>query len=92
MAKIFIRPDGSIEGLYTDTVPLQELGKLNVTRATNVEFDEGRQEWIVSLPDDGKEVYSDPNREEALAWERKFCETCLFNGFRTSQQREGWVV
>lgn len=83
MAKLFIRPDGSIEGLYTDIVPMQELGKLNVTRATNVEFDCGRQEWVVTLPD-GKEVHSCAKREDALEWERIFCEACLYDGFRVS--------
>ena len=52
MAKIFVRPDGRIEGLYTDTVPLKDLGHLNVRRATHVEFCEKRQEWVVTLPDD----------------------------------------
>ncbi|MDD3040448.1 hypothetical protein [Bacteroides sp.] len=84
MAKLFIRPDGSIEGLYTDTIPLRDLGRLNIARATNVEFDVERQEWLVTLPD-GKEVFSDPSREEALNWEQKFCEACLYDGFRVSQ-------
>lgn len=83
MAKLFIRPDGTIEGLHTDIVPLQELGRLNVTRATNVEFDIDRQEWAVTLPD-GTEVFSHTSREKALDWERKFCEACLYDGLRVS--------
>lgn len=81
MAKLFIRPDGTIEGLHTDIVPLQELGRLNVTRATNVEFDCGRQEWIVTLPS-GQETYANVRREEALKWEREYCESQLMSGFR----------
>lgn len=83
MAKIFIRPDGVIEGLHTDMIPLQELGHLNVVRATNVEFDGVRQEWIVTLPD-GTEIFSHLSREKALDWERIYCEACLYDGFRVS--------
>jgi hypothetical protein len=81
MAKIFIRPDGSIEGLYTDTVPLKKLGEINVARATHVEFDGSAQEWVVSLPD-GTEVFRNESREVALGLERTFCEALLADGFR----------
>lgn len=84
MAKIFIRPDGTIEGLHTDLIPLQELGCLEIARATNVEFDGIRQKWIVTLPD-GKELFSHPSRTEALKWERTYCEACLYDGFRVPQ-------
>lgn len=86
MAKVFIRPDGIIEGLHTDAVPLQELGRLNVARATNVEFDSVRQEWVVSLPD-GTEVFFHPERKKALDWERIYCEACLYDGYRVPQQK-----
>lgn len=81
MAAIYIRPDGKIEGLYNDTIPLQQLGELSVMRATTIEFDHQRQEWIVALPD-GTEVYSHPSREECLKWEKIFCESLLAQGFR----------
>lgn len=81
MAKIFIRPDGQVEGLYTDTVPLKDLGALNVKRATHVEFDVERQEWVVTLPS-GKEVHRNPSREAALEWERSYCEYLLESGYR----------
>jgi hypothetical protein len=84
MAKVFIRPDGTIEGLHTDIVPLQTLGRLNVTRATNVEFDSERQQWVVSLPN-GTELYSHPNREVALKWEREYCENALLSGYRVKE-------
>ena len=84
MAKIFIRPDGVIEGLYSDAVPLNNLGRLNVKRATHVEFDEVCQEWIVMLPD-GKKIYSNPSREEALDWERNYCDRLLIAGYRVNK-------
>lgn len=81
MAKLFLRTDGSIEGLYTDQINLQELGRLNVIRATNVEFEANRQEWLVTLPN-GKEILSNQNRQVALNKEQEYCETQLKNGFR----------
>jgi hypothetical protein len=87
MATIFIRPDGRIEGLYSDAIPLQQLGKLSVTRATTIEFDPLRQEWVVALPD-GKEVYSHPSREQCLKWEKTFCEALLSEGFRPGSPYE----
>ncbi len=81
MAKFFIRPEGAVEGLYSDEIPLKNLGYLDIKRATNVEFCSDRQEWIVTLPD-GTEVYSNANREKALAWERKYCDSLLEAGYR----------
>lgn len=81
MAKLFIRPDGNVEGLYTDIVPLGTLGNLNVRRATFVEFSILRQEWLVTLPE-GDEIFASPNRQIALDWERKYCEGLLEEGFR----------
>jgi hypothetical protein len=85
MAKIVIRPDGTVEGLYTDMIPLQALGNLNVSRATNVEFDSNRQEWAVTLPN-GEEIAHRPSREAALVFERAYCENHLLNGFRVRQE------
>jgi hypothetical protein len=84
MAKLFFRPDGIIEGLYTDTVNLQQLGKLHVTRATHVEFNETMQKWVVSLPD-GEEVFMHTSREVALQWEKKYCESSLLSGYRVKE-------
>lgn len=81
MAKIFIRPDGTVEGLYTDQIPLTNLGFLNIARATHVEFCAARQEWVVTLPS-GQEIFSHSSREKALDWERKYCEDLLLEGYR----------
>ena len=36
--KVFrVDKDGNVVGIYTDSVPLRELGKLDVKRASNVE-------------------------------------------------------
>jgi len=81
MAKIFLRPDGTVEGLYTDVIPLRELGKVYVARATNVEFDDSAQKWVVTLPD-GTELYKHESREQALNWEHVYCDLLLTKGFR----------
>ncbi len=85
MAKIFIRLDGCVEGLYTDIINLQILGRLYVKRASNVEFNVPGQSWEVSLPS-GEVIYSDGSREAALDWERTYCENCLTGGFRVEAE------
>lgn len=81
MAKVFVRPDGTVEGLHTDAIPLYALGKLIIKRATTIEFCNIRQKWIVALPS-GRNVFSHVSRQKALTWERKYCENLLQNGFR----------
>jgi hypothetical protein len=40
-------PDGSAHYLWTDAVPLHELGRLEIHRATNIEFNNTTQKWEV---------------------------------------------
>ncbi len=40
-------PDGTGQCLHTDAIPLQELGRLTVLRASTVEFNEEIQQWEV---------------------------------------------
>jgi len=61
--------NGDIVTLYTDEIDLYELGVIGeVRRASNVEFDGARQEWMVITPD-GDVVHKDRNRERAIEWE-----------------------
>ena len=61
--------NGDIVTLYTDEIDLYELGVIGeVRRASHVEFDEARQEWMVLTPD-GDVVHRDRNRERAIEWE-----------------------
>jgi hypothetical protein len=41
--------DGTAHCLWTEAVPLQELGVLDVRRASQVEFNPSKQEWEVRL-------------------------------------------
>jgi hypothetical protein len=62
-------PDGTVRGLYTEAVPLHELGRLSVRRASTIEFDDEAQAWTVRSPG-GVELYQSSSRQECLDWER----------------------
>jgi hypothetical protein len=75
--KIKVTPDGTVRCLHTDAIDLRRLGRLEVTRASNVEFDNRTQHWTVSLPD-GTVLCDDfIRRDDALAWERDYFEQRL---------------
>ena len=62
--------DGSGQCLHTDLIPLQELGRLSVRRASTVEFCETIQEWVVMLPNDNYAIlFHDKSRQSCLDWE-----------------------
>lgn len=44
---IRITPGGDAYFLYSDDNPLNKLGKLQLRRASNVEFDEETQRWFI---------------------------------------------
>lgn len=69
-ATIRICPTGTIYCLYTEMIPLQQLGNLAVFRATDIRFCEREQQWKVRCATTGKLLYSNPSRESSLAWER----------------------
>ncbi len=53
-AVLLIDAAGAVRGLYTELIPLAPLGRLQVRRASTVEFDNGRQGWTVTFPDGGR--------------------------------------
>lgn len=70
-----IDPDGTLRTLWTDAIPLAELGDLTVTRASFVEFDEIHQEWTVQIMGRNRPpptAYRSPSRIACLAWEAEF--------------------
>jgi hypothetical protein len=67
---ITIAPDGTARCLWTEAVPLHELGWLDLQRAYAVEFDNQVQAWCVFDPT-GDCLYQSPSRETCLAWERE---------------------
>ena len=74
MTALTFRPDGTIYGLWTDALPLQDLGTLDVTRASRVEFNAATQQWEVRFahtPDTAPADFSDASRDTCLTWERE---------------------
>ena len=45
--QISFKPDGTAQCLWTEALPLHELGRLEVTRASNIEFNNTTQHWEV---------------------------------------------
>jgi hypothetical protein len=46
---ITISPEGSVESLHMDSFPLSFLGRMEVERASTIEFDRTRQSFFVRL-------------------------------------------
>jgi len=66
---IHFHPDGTGAGLYTELIDLREIGSLDVSRASNIEFNVEFQQWEV-FDYTGRAVFTDPSREDCLRWER----------------------
>ena len=65
---ISFQPDGTALCLWTEALPLHELGRVEITRATTIEFHNGQQLWEVRDPQ-GVLLYSAPSRNACLTWE-----------------------
>ena len=63
-----VAPGGVVTGLYTETIPLGELGQLHVERLTNIEFNDQTQQWEVK-DQQGTRLFADPSRNACLEWE-----------------------
>ena len=69
-AVLTIGNDGSVECLWTEAIPLESLGTLNVKRASNVEFNETSQLWEVKLATSPDVVaFENASRAVCIAWE-----------------------
>ena len=63
--------DGSVRCLWTEAVPLHEFGRLEINRASTVEFELSKQQWEVRLASEPDLVaFSHPSRATCLDWER----------------------
>ena len=67
-ATLTIDQQGTITGLYTELIELHQLGRLEITRATTIEFNASTQQWEVKDAA-GAILHSDASRSRCLAWE-----------------------
>jgi hypothetical protein len=66
--KVKVTSDGTIHAVYSDQLKNMGLGDMQVSRASNVEFDHQRQEWEARTPD-GELIASGPKRDEVIRQE-----------------------
>lgn len=79
---LFIRPDGTLQAIYDETLDLGEIGAVNIRRASHVEpvaNSPGRWEADLS-PVGGPVLGPFTKRNEALAAEIAWLEEHLANG------------
>jgi hypothetical protein len=65
---IVIRPNGTVRTMWSDALPLREMGHVSAMRASSVEWDEEHQLWV-ARDNDGKIIAIDKDRDAAIAQE-----------------------
>ena len=68
--QISFKPDGTAQCLWTEVLPLYELGLLEITRASNIEFNNSTQHWEVK-DRKGKIRFIAKSRSVCLEWEKE---------------------
>jgi hypothetical protein len=78
---------GRVQCLHSDLIPLQELGRLTVRRASTVEFNERTQEWEVRVPRhdsftrllgiETRTLFANTSRQLCLEYEQREWQTLL---------------
>jgi hypothetical protein len=67
-AILTIDPQGIITGLYTELIELNQLGRLEITRASTIEFNPTNQQWE-ARDAVGTLLFRDPSRSRCVGWE-----------------------
>ena len=62
---------GQVECLYNEAIDLRTLGPLEITRATDISFNDTSQLWEVHDAETGATLYSNPFRGQCLRWEHE---------------------
>ncbi len=77
-SKVVIR-NGTAETVYDDRwrVIMEALGGLQITRASEVEFDPESGDWIATLPGTTQVIARGPNRAAVIAAEVEYLEARL---------------
>jgi hypothetical protein len=69
---IWFTPDGRAIGVYSDAIPWASLGRiLAMPRASRVEFDTARQQWVARDTRSGRIIASGRSREAVLREEHE---------------------
>ena len=68
--QISFNPDGTAHCLWTEAVPLHEIGRLEINRASNLEFNNSAQHWEVK-DGTGKLRFFSRSRSSCLEWEQQ---------------------
>jgi len=66
---ISFQQDGTAQCLWTEALPLHELGRLEISRASNIEFNNSTQHWEVK-DQKGKIRFISKSRAACLEWEQ----------------------
>lgn len=66
---ISFHPDGTAQCLWTEALPLHELGRLEIHRATKIEFNNATQKWEVK-DQKGRVRFIARSRSACLEWEQ----------------------
>ncbi len=67
---IQFNPDGTAHCLWTDAISLHELGRFEIHRATNIEFNNSLQHWDV-IDRKGRVRFFARSRPTCLEWEQQ---------------------
>jgi hypothetical protein len=65
-----IQTGGIVTGLYTEAIPLTEIGALHVERLTSIEFNVKAQQWEVR-DRAGSLLHANASRVACLEWEHR---------------------
>jgi hypothetical protein len=67
---ISFKPDGTAECLWTGVLPLHELGRLEIHRASNIEFNNTAQQWEAK-DRRGRVRFIAKSRSACLEWDQE---------------------
>ena len=91
---ISFNTNGTAQCLWTEALPLHELGRLEITRATNIEFNNTTQQWAV-IDRKGKVRFIARSRAACLEWEHENLqpdqEKACLRGVR-SKRNGAWLL
>ena len=72
---IIFRTSGLASTLHSELFPLEEIGEINITRWSNIKFNNETKLWEVTLKKEPNHViYMHSSREKCIDWEHELWE------------------